>query len=92
MTRVIGAIKSDQRWMVFSSLCQILDRVIWLSSVVNRVSRYTTSVEFSSQNILFISNQIYIRRKVLGLFSDEEILDNQQPPRKSDKIKPSKFL
>lgn len=37
---IIGAIKSDQSWRVFSILCQILVRVIWLSSVVNRVSRY----------------------------------------------------
>ena len=36
-----------------------------------------------------ISNQIYIHRKVM--FSDEEILENQQPPRKSAKIKFSGF-
>ena len=44
---IIGAIKNDQRWRVFSSLCPIPVRVIWLSSVVNRVSRYYhLSLEF----------------------------------------------
>ena len=38
---------------------------------------------------LFFSNQIYIHRKII--FSDEEILENQQPPRKSAKMNFSKF-
>ena len=38
-----GAVTSDQKWRAFSNLCQILVRVIWLLSVVNRVSRYIAS-------------------------------------------------
>lgn len=83
---IIGAAKSNQRWKVFSNLCQILVRVIWLSSVVNRALRYITSLSsFCFPNIFFFSNQIYIHRNVI--FSDEKILENQQPPRKSAKIK-----
>ena len=48
---IIGAVKNDQRWRVFSSLGQILVRVIWLSSVVNRALKYTMSLEFCFQNI-----------------------------------------
>ena len=41
-----GAVKSGQKWGVFSSLCQMLVPVIWLSSVVNRVLRYTSRASY----------------------------------------------
>lgn len=42
--------------------------------------------------IIIILNQIYIHRKLESIFSDEKILENQQPPIKHAKKKISKFL
>ena len=51
---------------------------------------YYQPLEFCFKTFKHFLNQIYIHRKFI--FSDEEILENQQPRRKSDKIKFSKYL
>ena len=53
------------------------------------VYHFSSFVSQAYKFIYFKKNQIYIHRKVI--FLDEEILENQQPQRKSAKIKFSKF-